>query len=286
MRPGGSDTRPRARACAVVVLSLAFLPVGPATAATLPAPALRVTPDVITAYSSGGGCDGRTACYRVMGNTIPGAQVTIIVTDDVSTYSVTAIATAARYDDPGAEVRAGDFWVSPGVSNLGTHDRTLSTLTFTAVARAGGETSPPSVATALKRSATPGDEGAPFLQITAYPPRYWSPFANSTAPASTYVRQTGWTRVPISGKADDNAPENFGVASEIADIVVRVADDGTGEVVKEMHDFTRWGTQAGFGGGLDIRDFETLHTYVVTYKAIDAAGNEGDELTSRFTLLP
>jgi hypothetical protein len=78
----------------------------------------------------------------------------------------------------------------------------------------------------------------------------------------------------ISGYVNDNVAASQGIASEVADVVVRIShSDET--VWGEFHSFIRQGTRAFYGVKVRVADFDP-DTYWVEEYAIDAAGNVGD----------
>lgn len=287
-------SRPLALATSVVALLM------PAHADSTPQPStptIEVTPQVLTPYTSGG-CNAYVQCYRVRGTADPGAKVTVTITDGVSPgYSVTAVTFTAKRDDRGAGIAAGDWVASPNVTNLGTHDTEPSTLTFTAVAEVGGNVSDPAWAVAEKEAATEGDVTPPQISPNQWPPSNWchtgiglgcNPgcIVNTVnAAQGQQVRGACSAPAKIQGYAADETKEAFGIASEIADIVITITRASDDSLVREIRSFSRQYTRAGYDTELSIVDYPP-GTYRVTVSAMDAWGHEADEVSSQFTVHP
>lgn len=304
----------RAIAIVLAVLAGTSLTAAPASHATL---AIEVSPDPITAYLSGG-CEGFGACYRAFGRATPGAAVTVSVTDGLG-GEVTATATAANADDPGAGIRAGDWAVSPSVTELGSHGPDPSPITFTAVSTdPAGKTAGPVSATVRKASATPGDATPPVVSLDSSPPSNWcrvgleracpktcalaaivpeqatvgTPAGTVTVPLHRIdLRPFGipFTTTIIDARQCRTIAQISGsvqdLTRESSGIASEIADvvitirNQDDVVVRETRSFIRHGTRAFFGETVRIDDFDP-GSYEGTVSAIDAWGHRGEETFS------
>lgn len=258
---------------------------GPATASPA-TPIVSVSPNELTPYTSGGCYHPRKySCYKVFGTADPGAKVIITVTSEASPgLSVTATSFAAEVDDPGAGIKAGDWKASPNVTDLGAHSTEPSALTFTVVARdAAGNSSAPAVATATKFATTPGDPKGPETRADKWPPSLWCR-TGLTCFSCFLSSCTG--QAAIQGSVEDDSEGAFGLASEVADVIITITRQPEGTVVKELHPFVRRGPQAFYGAAISIGDFETNTTYRVDVQAVDAFGQKGNVVSSAFRVMP
>lgn len=278
-RKGASRTSPL-----LLTLMLGFAPISPAHAAPT-TPTITVNTAVLTPYHSGGCWNPRYPCYRVIGKADPGIEITVTVTDDPpAAHSVVVTTRAAKVTDPGSGVQAGDWAVAPNVTDLGTHGTEESALVFTATARDQfGAVSSPAVARAKKTAATLGDTQGPLIKLTKRPPDVWC-HTGVLCFATTNFQYTGFAEV--AGSVEDDVPGAYGLASEIADVVISVIDAQEGSLIHEFHSFTRRGTQAFYGRTLAVTDYEPLKTYTITVDAIDALGQSGNTVSASFLLLP
>jgi hypothetical protein len=294
-----------------------------AQAAPPPAPVAEgVSPNIITPYTSGGCVDVNSPCYRVFGSSDPNAdikEIFVTVTDEFG-LGFTAAAVVVTKDDPGAGLQKGDWYASPNVTNLGIHSATTSnpaaesTLTFAAFAKSStGETSPLGTSvTAIKRAATVQDMTAPVFTRTSGPNGNWCRnyscggiIFQPTALGPPLIQgetpcDPGWrSRSPelfgttpcsrdqlVTGTVEDKTNSSFGLASEIADIIVTVAKASDHSVVKEYHAAIRRGTFASYNVALKIADYEDNIEYEWTVRAIDARGFSAAEETGTFTVTP
>jgi len=272
---------------------------GVAPAATPATPTIDVSLVPISPYTSGGCFDRSKPCYRVRGTADPGIRVIVTVTDEVSDQAVTEVIHAARVDDPGAKVAAGDWAASPNVTNLGTHGDDPSPLTFTATTEADdGNRSASASVTVEKVSRTPGDVTPPRVTVTRSPPGTWchlgptgvaiEPVAGVVvgvcAPALMSPLDPGygsWGVRQITGRVED-IDETFGIGSEIADVVITITKSD-GSDAREIRSFTRRGTAAFFETKLFITDFEP-GTYEWVVYALDAWGHKSQEVTGNFVV--
>lgn len=283
MRP--SARRSLAVAAALALAGQAARPASPA------APELAVDPAPLTPYTSGGCYQNVYACYRAHGRAQPGAKVTLTISDRTgSGYQITAKTFAAERDDPGQGIVAGDWFLSPTVTDLGEHGTDPSVLVFSAaVEDASGAVTNAGSAAVTKLSASDGDAFAPEITPRKMPVGLW---CRLTGPDCVDVergcpfdfpRGCSGTQV-VEGSVEDDLPGSFGVASEIADVVITITKtDGT--PVKEIHSFTRRGTQAFYGATLRASDFES-GSYSLAVVAFDARGNQSEEVRSTFTVMP
>lgn len=253
-------------------------------------PTLTVSLDPLTPYSSGGCYRPEYPCYRAFGKADPGAKVVITVTDDVNSgLSIAAATFAAAADDPGAGIEAGEYSASPNVTDLGLHGTEPSRLTFTVVAQdTAGNTSAPAVATVTKLAATSGDFKGPQVTVETgkAPPAFWCSMWGNCFSLFNVFQPTGRTgEAAIGGSVEDDSKGAFGLASEVADVIVTVTRRSDGAVVKEFHPFIRRGTQAFFGALIRVRDFERGQSYRWSVEATDAWGHKGNVVEGSFTVM-
>ena len=286
-------------------------------------PTIEVSPAPLTPYTSGGCLDRDGLCYRAFGRADPGIKVIVTVSDDFNpSFEITASTFALRSDDPGSQMSAGDWFVSPNVTDLGSHDEETSILTFTAVAEdSSGNRSAPSSVSVEKVAATPGDITAPRLTATKTgPPATWCHFGGGqgasqnvagatvgacllfTPPSLLRINQYlgnpnlllsepwipgnpgfgGWGVAQFAGVVQDDTDGDFGLSSEIAEVVILI-ERADGTLVREIRSFTRRGTAAYYAATIFITDFEP-GTYESTIYGIDAWGIKSNELKRTFTV--
>lgn len=285
-----TTARRTALGVALAMLGVA-LAAAPAARAAVLAPSISVSEPVLDPTISGGCYAPSVPCYTVSGVAEPGVHVEVTVTDDTGSNLVVVASTfAASQDDPGAGLHAGDWSVSPNVTDLGVHGEGSSVLTFTAVAKAGGQVSTPSSATAVKVARTEGDDTGsvvePIPRSRTWPPPIWSRFVCiGCTPQETLCIQFGnCGQAPVRGVVHDDHAAARGVASEVADVVIVITNDA-GEVWKELHSFSRRGTDAFYNAVLQIEDFP-YGGYAISVKAFDAWGNVSNELRYGFQVIP
>ncbi|MCA1831407.1 MAG: hypothetical protein ABR548_05690 [Actinomycetota bacterium] len=254
------------------------------------APTLSLTDSVITPYTSTGCLNRAVGCYALYGTTSPGARVVVTVSDTlVPSSSITVSTYAAERDDPGSGIAAGAFAVSPRVTDLGTHGTEASQIVFTAVAVDGaGNASTPASITATKLAATSGDDVAPVMRLRQSPPAVWCAAACGalTGHRSCYGNLSCPSTITLSGSVEDNVPAAFGIASEIADVVVAIADQATGAPIAEFHAVTRRGMQGFFAVTLHHEDYQLFGRYSWSVRAFDALGHASNTSSGSFTVIP
>lgn len=295
----------RLAAAVVLAVGITQLASGIASADSPTIPTIKeVTPTPLTPYTSGGCFERGLPCYKIRGSADPGIKLILTATDEVNPeFEISEIVHAARVDDPGAKIEAGDWVASPNVTDLGTHGEDPSLLTFTAVAEnPDGNRSAPASITVEKAAATPGDSTAPRITVNKRPPGTWCHLGPSGAAiepvpgvvigvcfpsTSTDVTPLdpgygSWGIAQITGRVEDDIEGAFGIASEIADVLITITQsDGT--VIREIRSFARRGQDAYFNTALNINDFPPgSYEWVVT--ASDAWGHESEEVTGTFVV--
>lgn len=126
---------------------------------------------------------------RVKGTADPGVRVKVAASDALGA-SVSKTVFSASFSDPGTGVNAGDFKADLGLTNLGTHDGTDSTLSVTAVeVDASGNPISASFGPVfvVKQSATAGDVYAPGVNIESKPPSSWCRFLTFVPSGECYT---------------------------------------------------------------------------------------------------
>lgn len=262
-----------------ILCALALLAVAPgAFAGASASPTIAVNPSPLTPFTSGGCYQPRMyECYRVSGTADPGTTVVLAVADDSTpARSLQFVTRSAERSDPGAGIVAGDWALSPNVTDLGSHGLQASMLTFTATTDSGSAS-----ISVEKHAATAGDVYPPLLTTYKTPSGYWCHLTGPNC-AQISIGQSGEQQV--SGLIDDDTPGAYGLASEVADVIIRIRQRSNG-YVREIHSFTRRGTQASYSAVLRINDFEP-GTYDLSVVAFDAVGNASNEDSSTFTVLP
>lgn len=192
-----------------------------------------------------------------------------------------------------------------------------SVLTVTFVARdADGNAGTPVTRTVAKHAGTPGDPLAAIIYTGASatdpgnpnktsqtgPPFNWCRvLATSTGSCAVAVAGTSvsvpWftnaSRPPsgmasVQGMVRDLTDGSFGVASEIADVVIEVTDF-RGVVLTRLRSFSRSGPSAFFSGDLFINDYAPNlpgQAYIWRVTARDAWGRESDMVAGTFNVYP
>ena len=193
----------------------------------------------------------------------------------------------------GADVRATTISVVDG-SKLGASEITLS---FVAVDAAGNR-SAPVTRTITKFAGTPGDVKPPlvFMNAQTGPPQNWCHVVATKDGACALAVQGTSVFVPwfaagpfstppsgiarVFGLAEDSSRSSLGIASEIAEVLVRVyRADGT-LATETPASFVRGGTSAQFIALLHIDDYSPNppgQSYRCAVVARDAWGNEDVE---------
>jgi hypothetical protein len=256
---------------------------GPAT------PILAMTESMLTPYTSGGCYSRGVGCTYLTGRTDPGARVTVTVSDTQVPSKVVVTTYAAERDDPAGGLQAGDFQVSPQLTDLGLHGTEASELIFTAIAHdATGAASAPASLLVTKFSATAGDSTAPLLRVTKSPPAFWCSSACGAlnGHGSCYANLACPDTVRVAGNAEDNNAFAYGFASEVADVVLTVKNQSDGHVVREFHSAVRRGTQAFFTFDLRHSDYQSFGRYQWVVVAIDAFGHVSNAGNGSFAVVP
>lgn len=264
---------------------------------------IDVTPSTITPYQSGGCDNPHTAgCYRVFGVAPPATLVSVTVADEFGT-TVTVTTRAMDGEERSSASwtgnEPGDWLVSPNVTALGTHGTDPSPLTYTVVVTTEEGSTLTASVQATKMAATEGDTVGPQIVLGARPTSTWCHTGiglgcpNPTC-MITSIQTTVLTGDPtahcsrpanINGWVADDWEEARGVASEIADVVMRITRVSDEALVLEERLFVRSGTRAFYDHVVRIEEFESGQ-YRITVDAVDAWGNAGEPATAEFTVYP
>lgn len=232
--------------------------------------------------------------------TPPGVVLTLTTTDDIGTAPLLLDIPTETRDDPNFGVVPGSFRTYLHLTDLGRHradvsapapddlGRSILELRFT-VTNDDGVVTDEATFTIEKRAGTPDDTTAPAITETRRVPVEWCHVVGDSVgncfavPPSPF--KTG--HAEFAGRVVDDTSESLGVASEIADVVVRVFD-GDGTLVKERRSFIRVGTRAYYSVVFSINEFAPNAPlgppYRYTVTAIDAWGHEATPVTGVFNV--
>jgi hypothetical protein len=306
----------------LVILGLFFgalwLSPVPSRAAAPQISSFEVVSNPITPYNS-----GDVQFLGNISNIASDTKITVRATDGVAAFQPVHKTFFTWYDDdPGTGRTKGDFAGTINITDLGTHDGSVSNIdVFVTAASNTGETSTLSVRVS-KQSADFLDvypPTKPYLAVRGPPPQWCHistsrsgsciplfdarhPFLPScripsiaAGPLETPEIQFSPgplglpCQVPLSnghgqwsGNVDDAGPE--WVASEIKDVVLTITD-AAGNVVKDLHSFLRVGTKAYFNVSVAITEFNPGE-YKWRLTAIDALDHVSPEVSGQFTVAP
>jgi hypothetical protein len=285
---------------ALALLCLALAAPGVAIAAPA-TPTIAVAPAPLTPFSSSGCVAApNTSCYRASGKADPGVKITLTVNAAGQPDKVVKGSTfSAEVTDPGSGTTAGDWVLSPNVTELGSHDGTTSTLVFTVVATdAGGVSSAPASVSVVKNSTTAGDDTGPFLTSRNAPPQNWChigitcpppppqtcPIGNPNLTKPEDILKWGCSgQSSFTGFVQDHVSGDRNLVSEIKDIVITIVQGANPDPYFQFHSVYRTGTRADYGVTVNISDFAP-GDYSWYVEAFDAANNGSNVVFGSFTV--